>query len=81
MKKLTPEEVVAFEKERSTFIDYKNIEEYIEDVAVLLVYSPWRYTEELALQLIEDRKDYIEEAFRDKESAYSCSAEVGFVGG
>ena len=35
-----------FTEERCTFLDYKDIQEYIEDIVVCLVYSSWHYSEE-----------------------------------
>lgn len=68
------------EKESSTFSDTagEGINAYIEEVVVCLVNSSWRYTEERAREIIKERYDYIEEAYKAKEPADDCCAEVGY---
>ena len=39
VRELTKEEARKFKEERCTFLDYKDIQEYIEDIVVCLVYS------------------------------------------
>ena len=81
MKKLRPDEVKAFKDERRKFLDYKNIEEYIEDIVTCLVYSPWHYTETEAREQCDERMALIERAFQQKEPAQSCSVDVGYCCG
>ena len=47
---MTEEEAEKLCEERCTFLDYKDIQEYIEDIVVCLVYSPWHCSEERARQ-------------------------------
>ena len=68
------------EKESSTFTAAigEGINAYIEEVVVCLINSSWRYTEERAREIIKERYDYIEEAYKAKEPADDCCAEVGY---
>ncbi len=79
MKKI--ENPKEFVKECDSFKDYKDINEYIEDVVACLVYSPWGYSEKRAREIVKDRKKYIKEAFENEEAANDCSAEVGYFCG
>lgn len=81
MKKMTEEEERAFRDERKRFKGYKDIQEYIEDVVILLVHSSWHYSEDRARAIVQDRMDYMQEAYDDKEPADSCCAEVGYFCG
>ena len=78
MKHLTEEEAEKFTDERCQFLDYKNIEEYVEDIIVCLIYSSWHYTEECARQQCKDRMNFIEGSFARKEAADDCAADVGY---
>ena len=81
VKKMTEEEARKFCEERCTFLDYKDIQEYIEDIVVCLVYSSWHYSEERARQQCEERMAWIEEFFEQKEAAYHASADIGYCCG
>lgn len=81
MREMNREEALAFEKSRDEWQNYKNIDEYIEDVVTLLVYSPWHYSEEHAREIVDYKKKYVENAFKEKTPANDCSAEVGFFAG
>ncbi len=78
MKLLTEEEARKFMEDRSEFLDYRNINEYIEDIVVCLVYSSWHYTEERAREQCADRMIFIERSFAEKEPADVCAADVGY---
>ena len=54
VKKMTEEEARKFCEERCTFLEYKDIQEYIEDIVVCLVYSSWHYSEERARELCKE---------------------------
>jgi hypothetical protein len=81
VKKMTEEEARKFCEERCTFLDYKDIQEYIEDIVVCLVYSSWHYSEERARELCKDGMEWIEEYFEKKEPADDVSAEIGYCCG
>ena len=78
MKRLTEEEAEKFIDERCQFLDYKSIDEYIEDIVVCLIYSSWHYTEERARKQCADRMIFIERSFAEKEPADDCAADVGY---
>lgn len=81
MREMTREEAKKFKQDRCTFLDYKDIDEYIEDIITCLVYSTWHYTEEEARKQCEDRMGIIENAFEKKEPADDCSVDVGYCCG
>ena len=81
IRKMTEEEARKFCKERCTFLEYKDIQEYIEDIVVCLVYSSWHYSEERARELCKERMAWIEEFFEQKEAAYHASADIGYCCG
>ena len=81
IKKMTEEEARRFTEERCTFLDYKDIQEYIEDIVVCLVYSSWHYSEERARELCKERMAWIEEFFEQKEAAYHASVDIGYCCG
>ncbi len=78
MKKLTAEEARRFKEGCREFKEYPDIESYKSDIITYLVYSSWRYTEEEAKELVESWMAYVEEAYKRKESAFDCAAEVGY---
>lgn len=78
---MTEEEADRFCEERCTFLDYKDISEYIEDIVTCLVYSSWNYTEQQAREQCEERKLFIERYFKDKVPADDAAADVGYCGG
>lgn len=75
---LNEKEARAHIKACKKFKEYDNIEEYIEDVVVCLVYSPWNYTEESARERVRYRMNYVRYAFEHREPADDCSIEVGY---
>ena len=81
IRKMTDEEARGFYKERSTFLDYKDIQEYIEDIVICLVYSSWHYSEERARELCEERMIWIEQSYEQKEPAYSAFPDIGYCCG
>ena len=82
VRKMSDNEVDKFKRERFKWLDYKSIEDFKEDVVMCLVYSSWHYSEEDAREIVDKlRKDYIEEAYRDKEPAYDASCEAGYFAG
>ena len=81
IRKLTKEEAKRFKKERCTFLDYKNIQEYIEDIVVCLVYSSWHYTEEEAREQVQDRMVWVEYYYEKKEPADGAAADIGYCCG
>ncbi|MDO5138763.1 MAG: hypothetical protein Q4D71_09955 [Oscillospiraceae bacterium] len=78
IRQMTREEVKRFHKERCEFLDYKDIQEYIEDIVVCLVYSSWHYSEERARARCEERMFLIEECFEKKVPADDCYVDVGY---
>ena len=78
MKKLTPEQASQFVEDCCSFKSYSNIEEYIEDIVVCLIYSPWRYTEERAREQVEERKAFVERFYKEKVPADDAAADVGY---
>lgn len=81
IRKMTEEEARQFQRERSTFLDYKDIQEYIEDIVVCLVYSSWHYTEEQARDQVRDRMVWVERYYEQKEPADDAAADIGYCGG
>ena len=81
IKKMTEEEARRFTEERCTFLDYKDIQEYIEDIVVCLVYSSWHYSEVRARELCKESMEWIEECFEQKEPADDACAEIGYCCG
>lgn len=81
IKKMTEEEARRFTEERCTFLDYQDIQEYIEDIVVCLVYSSWHYSEERARELCKESMEWIEEYFEQKEPADDACAEIGYCCG
>ncbi len=81
MKRMTNEETIAFLKEHERFGDYNGIDEYIDDIVTILVNSSWHYDEQIARELVQDRMDYIREAYEDKVPVGFSSAEVGYCCG
>jgi len=81
MTRMDAVEAKAFKAECDKWKGYKKIEDYIEDVVMCLVYSSWKYTEDQARECVKDRKKYVESAFKNKEPANDCCAEIGFYGG
>ncbi len=75
---MTKDEAWAFKEECEIFKDYASIEEYIEDIVVILVYSSWHYTEKQARERCEERRILIENSYRKKEPAYDCAVDVGY---
>lgn len=78
IKKLSEKEADAFVEARCKWLDYKSIDDYIEDIVVCLVYSPWHYTEKRAREQCEDRMNFIKQSFKEKMPADDCSADVGY---
>ncbi len=78
MKKLTEEQAEKFRKECCSFKDYNSIEEYIEDIVVILVHSTWRYTEERARERVEERMAFIRNSYERKDPADDCAIDVGY---
>lgn len=81
MRKRENFEAQAFTKERDKWHDYASIKEYIEDVVVCLVYSPWQYSEEHAREIIDYKMVWVKYGFEHQIPANDCSAEIGFFAG
>ena len=81
IRKMTEKEARQFKKERSTFLDYEDIQEYIEDIVVCLVHSSWHYTEEHARDQVRDRMVWVERYYEQKEPADDAAADIGYCGG
>ena len=81
IRKMTEEEAEKLCEERCTFLDYKDIQEYIEDIVVCLVYSSWHYSEERARQQCEERMGWVEMFFERKEPADDVVADIGYCCG
>ena len=81
IRKMTEEEARQFQRERSTFLDYKDIQEYIEDIVICLVHSSWHYTEEQARDQVRDRMVWVERYYEQKEPADDAAADIGYCGG
>ena len=81
IRKMTEEEAEKFREERCTFLEYKDIQEYIEDIVVCLVYSSWHYSEERARQQCEERMAWVEMYYSQKEPADDASADIGYCCG
>ena len=72
-RSLTDEEV-KFVRDCFEWKNYRSKEAFVEDVVKCLMFSSWRYSEDDAREIVDKlRKDYIEEAYRDKEPAYDVS--------
>lgn len=78
MKNMTHEEAWRFKEERCEFLDYRSIQEYIEDIVVILVYSTWHYSEEDARERCEERMIFIRNCFENKVPADDCAVDVGY---
>lgn len=78
MKELSYEEAQKFMDDRCVFLDYKSILEYIEDIVVCLIYSPWHYTEEDARRQCEERMKWIEYYYERKMPADDCAVDIGY---
>lgn len=78
---MTDEEAEKFCDERCTFLDYKDIQEYIEDIVVCLVYSSWHYSEEGARKQCEERMGWVERFYEQKVPAYDAAADIGYCCG
>ena len=81
VRKLTDEEAEKFCDERCTFLDYKSIDEYIEDIVTCLVYSSWHYTEEQAREQVQERMVWVERYYEQKEPADDAAADIGYCCG
>ncbi|MBR3187534.1 MAG: hypothetical protein IKF59_05815 [Lachnospiraceae bacterium] len=81
VRELTKEEARKFKEERCTFLDYKDIQEYIEDIVVCLVYSTWHYTEEEARKQCEERMGWVKRFYEQKEPADDAAADIGYCCG
>ena len=81
MRKLNEEEARTFVEDRCKWKNYKNIDDYIEDIVVCLVYSPWHYSEKRAREQCDERMIFIEQSYEDKMPADDCAAEVGYCCG
>ena len=80
-RSLTDEEV-KFVRGCYKWKDYKSKEEFADDVVKCLMFSSWQYSESEAKEIVDKiRKDYIEEAYRDKEPAYDTACEAGYFAG
>ena len=80
IRKMTEEEAWTFKEERCTFLEYKDIQEYIEDIVVCLVYSSWHYSEERARELCKEGMAWVEMFFERKEPA-DDAADIGYCCG
>lgn len=78
IRKLTEEEAERFKEERCTFLDYKDIQEYIEDIVVCLMYSSWHYSEKRAREQCEERMVWVERYYEEKVPADDAAADIGF---
>ena len=78
MKELSYEEAKQFKDERCMFLAYKDIQEYIEDIVICLVYSTWHYTEQEAREQCEERMKLIEYSYEKKVPADDCAMNVGY---
>ena len=81
IRKLTEEEARQFTEERCTFMDYKNIQEYIEDIVICLIYSSWHYTEDEARRQCGERMVWVERYFEEKMPADDAAADIGYCCG
>lgn len=81
VKEMTREEARRFKEERCTFLDYTDIQEYIEDIVVCLVYSTWHYTEEEARKQCEERMGWVKRFYEQKEPADDAAADIGYCCG
>lgn len=81
MRHLTEEEAQRFTEERCTFLEYSNIQEYIEDIVICLVYSSWHYSEEEAREKCVERMWIIEDGFMNRIPADDCCVDVGYCAG
>ena len=81
MRRLTEKEGRKYKEDCEKFKDYKDSEEYKEDVVICLVYSSWHYSEEEARELVNSRSDMIEEEYEAKTPADDCAADVGYFCG
>ena len=78
---MTDEEAEKFCDERCIFLDYKSIDEYLEDIVTCLVYSPWHYTEEEAREQCKERMVWVERYYEQKEPADDAAADIGYCCG
>lgn len=81
VRKMTEKEAEQFCNERYTFLDYKDIGGYIEDIVTCLVYSTWHYTEEDSREQCRERSALIKRCYSEKTPAYLCAMDVGYYGG
>ena len=81
MKRLTHKEAMAFCKECCEWKNYATIEEYIEDIVVILVHSTWHYTEEQAREICVERRKLIEYYYERKTPADDCACDAGYYCG
>ena len=69
MKKMTPDEAWDFSQDRSVWKDYKSIDEYIEDIVTILANSTWHYSEEMARDIVKERKALVEHYYEQQKPA------------
>lgn len=81
IRKMTEEEARNFYEERCTLLDYKDIQEYIKDIIVCLVYCTWHYLEERARQQCEELMAWGEEYYEQKEPVGNAAADIGYCCG
>ena len=81
VREMTREEAEKFCDERNTFLDYKDIQEYIEDIVVCLVYSSWYYSEEGARKQCEERMVWVKRYYEQKVPADDAAADIGYCCG
>lgn len=78
IKKMTEDEGWAYTEKCNVWKNYKNIEDYVEDIVVCLIYSSWHYSEKDARNQCEERMNFIKNSFEDEMPANDCAVEVGY---
>ena len=81
IKEMAPDEVWAFRQDRCKWKAYRNIEEYVEDIVTILVYSTWHYSEKEAREIVKDRYEMVKDSYTKKEPADDCAYDVGYFCG
>lgn len=64
-----------------SFKNYTSIDEYKADMLVWLKLSDWHYSKELATELMEKNKEYIEKAYNDHVPVSDAAVDVGYCCG
>ena len=77
-KQYTEEEEEFLFVTSCVFHEGQSFEAYKADVKRSLMLSSWHYSEERAEERMRKHRQYIEEAYRDREPVDSVAAEVGY---